>query len=114
MIRRWLGNGHPRQQLAAMQSSVEESEGRTIVDLSGQRVSGGVLETTLTLHAPCGQIHVRLPAATTPGRAEAVHGKDRWDAKHFWNIDQETVAFEFDGPLPAGQVRLRVPVSSPT
>jgi hypothetical protein len=46
-----------------------------------------------------------------PGRAEAIRGKERWDAKHYSRIDLETVAYEFDGPLPAGEILLRVPVS---
>ncbi len=88
---------------------------RKVVDLSGARESGGFLETGLQLSGPCSQIHVRLPASRVAGRAEAEHRQgprvERWSAKHFWSIDQETVAYEFDGPLPAGDIRLRVPVS---
>jgi hypothetical protein len=92
-----------------------ESSDRTVVDMSGARESGGFLETGINLPGPCSQIHVRLPASRVPGRAEALHGQgpraERWAAKHFWSIDQETVAYEFDGPLPAGDIRLRIPVS---
>jgi hypothetical protein len=88
---------------------------RTVLDLSGARERGGFLETGFRLSSPCSQIHVRLPAARVPGRAEAEHGQgpklERWAAKHFWSIDQETVAYEFDGPLPAGDIRLRIPVT---
>ena len=99
-----------------MHTPVEDSEGRTLVDISGQRPGGGALEAALVLTAPRRQVHVRLPPGTVPGRAEAIHGQgprqERWEAKHFWSIDEETVAYEFDGPLPAGDVQLRVPISS--
>jgi hypothetical protein len=99
-----------------MQTSVEDSEGRTLVDLSQHRPGGGVLEASLVLPGPRSQVHVRFPPGTVPGRAEAIHGQgprqERWAAKHFWSIDDETVAYEFDAPLPGGDVRLRVPVSS--
>jgi hypothetical protein len=94
---------------------MDQSAERKVVDLSGARESGGYLETGLVLPGPCSQIHVRLPASRVAGRAEALHGDggkvERWAAKHFWSIDQETVAYEFDGPLPAGDIRLRIPVS---
>ena len=99
-----------------MHISVEDSEDRTLVDMSRQPPSGGVLEAALVLRAPRSQIQVRLPPRTDAGRAEAIHGQgasqERWEAKHFWAIDEETFGYEFDGPLPAGEVRLRVPVSS--
>jgi hypothetical protein len=91
---------------------VADSEDRTVVDMSGQRPRDGALEVQLKLPAPRGQIQVRLPEASVPGRAEAQHGSERWAAKHYWSIDDRTVAYEFDGPLPAGELRLRVPVSA--
>jgi hypothetical protein len=84
--------------------------------MSGQRPSGGVLEAALVLPAARSQIQVRLPPRTDAGRAEAIHGhgasQERWQAKHYWAIDDATFAYEFDGPLPAGEVRLRVPITS--
>ncbi len=97
--------------LTGMDVPVADSEDKTVVDLSGQRASGGALEGVIDLPGSRSLIHVKLPAASVPGRAEAIHGRDRWNAKHYWSIDAETVAYEFDGPLPAGQIRLRVPVT---
>jgi hypothetical protein len=96
-----------------MNESADETEGRTVIDMSQQRASGGTLEAAVVLPGPRSQIQVRLPPSGVPGRAEAIRGKERWDAKHYWSIDLETVAYEFDGPLPAGEIRLRVPVTFP-
>jgi hypothetical protein len=77
---------------------------------------GGVKLVHLTLVEPQARVAVRAPGATL-GRAEALvgegeDGRQNWAAKHFWKEgppgDQVTV-FEFDQPLPAGPIVLRIP-----
>ena len=110
-----LASGAHGPNLQAM-ASPQESEDKQVVDLSGQHASGGAVEAALVLPAPRRQILVRHSPGSVPGRAEATHDRgsrqERWNAKHFWRVDDETVAYEFDEPLPAGEVRLRVPLSS--
>ena len=85
---------------------------------SAERTAGGVpqggpstLELRLTLDGTQSRVAVRAPDGTL-GRAEAVMDQRSWAAKHFWTEgppgDQVTM-FEFDEPLPAGPVLLRVP-----
>ena len=75
---------------------------------------GGVKLVRLTLARPEQRVAVRAPGGTL-GRAEAVIGEPAatsWAAKHFWNEGppgDEVTVFEFDEPLPAGPVLLRIP-----
>jgi hypothetical protein len=50
-----------------------------------------------------------LPAGK-PGRAEAIFADRSWAAKHYWQENPGVVIYEFDEPLPAGPVRLRIPL----
>jgi hypothetical protein len=84
--------------------------GPPIVDLSvGAAASAGVLETSLTLDEPQARLRLRLPAGK-PGRAEAIFADRSWAAKHYWQESPGVVIYEFDEPLPAGPVRLRIPL----
>ena len=58
--------------------------------------------------ADAGYDPVRLPPGQ-PGRAEAVFERRSWAAKHYWADDDGVVIYEFDEPLPAGPVTLRIP-----
>ena len=78
------------------------------VDLSESTPRDGVLETSMTLAQPQKHLHVRLPRGQA-GRAEAVFDGGRWAAKHYWQEAPGVTIYEFDEPLPAGPVRLRIP-----
>jgi hypothetical protein len=71
---------------------------------------GGVLEATVNLPAPQARVRLRLPSGRA-GRAEAVLARHSWAAKHYWNEPDGTVVYEFDEPLPEGEVLLRIPFS---
>jgi hypothetical protein len=79
-----------------------------IVDLSDASQGGArELEASLTLSEPQTQVRLRLPRGEA-GRAEALFAGKSWAAKHYWH-EGELMVYEFDGPLPAGPVRLRIP-----
>ncbi len=77
------------------------------VDLSESPATATMLEARLTLEEPQPRVRVRLPPGQ-PGRAEAVFDRRSWAAKHYW-LDDDVVVYEFDEPLPAGPVLLRIP-----
>jgi hypothetical protein len=82
-----------------------------ILDLRAETVaSASVLETSLTLPEPRSRLRLRLPPGK-PGRAEAVLEGRSWAAKHYWQESPGVVVYEFDEPLPAGAVRLRIPLA---
>jgi hypothetical protein len=74
----------------------------------------GVRLVRMTLDHPESRIAVRAPDATL-GRAEAVlEGAEArsWAAKHFWHEGppgDQIAVYEFEEPLPAGPVLLRIP-----
>ena len=39
----------------------------------------------------------------------AVFHERSWAAKHYWREAGDVTTYEFDGPLPAGPVVLRIP-----
>ena len=82
------------------------------VDLSESTPRDGVLETSMTLAQPQAHLHVRLPPGQG-GRAEAVFDGGRWAAKHYWQEARGVITYEFDEPLPAGPVSLRIPFVLP-
>jgi hypothetical protein len=80
-----------------------------VVDLSERStVSAGALETSVILAEPLSRLGLRLPRGEA-GRAEAVFGERSWAAKHYWQEVPGGMTYEFDEPLPAGRVLLRVP-----
>ncbi len=78
------------------------------VDLSESTPRDGVLETSMTLVRAQKHLNVRLPRGQG-GRAEAVFDGGRWAAKHYWQEAPGVMIYEFDEPLPAGPVSLRIP-----
>lgn len=66
------------------------------------------IEATVTLTEPRSRLRVRLPAGEA-GRAEAVFEKRSWAAKHYWREQSGVTVYEFDAPLPAGEIMLRIP-----
>lgn len=68
------------------------------------------IELELLLDSAQSQVRVRVPDGR-PGRAEALLGSRNWAAKHFWTQSDGQTVYEFDEPLPAGRVRLRIPLS---
>jgi hypothetical protein len=84
------------------------------VDLSGTAARGPVLETALRLTAPTSRLRVKLPPGPA-GRAEAVIPDpaairpETWAAKHYWSEGNDTIVYEFDQPLPEGEILLRIP-----
>jgi hypothetical protein len=70
--------------------------------------SAGVLEAAVTLTEPQSRLRLRLPPGKA-GRAEAVFHKQSWAAKHYWQEGPDITIYEFDGPLPAGTITLRLP-----
>jgi hypothetical protein len=73
-------------------------------------------EVALDLARPETRLRVRIPGGTA-GRAEARFGTQSWAAKHYWQEGEpgdESMVYEFDGPIPAGRVLLVVPVTSET
>jgi hypothetical protein len=90
--------------LGAMTTLTDET-----LDLS---TAGGAppVEVALTLTEPRARVRVKLPAGPAR-RAEAVVGTAgrSWAAKHYWTEDDGVVVYEFDEPLPAGEIILRFP-----
>lgn len=80
-----------------------------VFDLTGSTPArASVLEATVTLTDPQARLRLRLPAGEA-GRAEAVfHGRS-WAAKHYWHEAPGIMIYEFDEPLPAGPITVRVP-----
>jgi hypothetical protein len=80
-----------------------------IIDVTGSAPARtGGLEVTVNLSAPQSRLLVLVPAGKA-GRAEAVvHGRS-WAAKHYWEEEPGVMAYEFDEPLPAGAILVRVP-----
>jgi hypothetical protein len=82
------------------------------VDLSGAATAGGqTLEALLNLPGPQSRLRVKLPPGKA-GRAEAVFAKQSWAAKHYWNEADGIVVYEFDQPLPEGDVLVRIPFAA--
>jgi hypothetical protein len=80
-----------------------------VVDLSRcTTVRGSALEASVALEEPLSRLRLRLPRGKA-GRAEAVFGERSWAAKHYWQELSGVMTYEFDEPLPAGSVLLRVP-----
>jgi len=67
-----------------------------------------VLEASLNLTEPHSRLRLRLPPGNA-GRAEAVFQKRSWAAKHYWQEEPGVMIYEFDEPLPAGAIIVRVP-----
>ena len=67
-----------------------------------------VLEASVTLTEPQSRLRLRLPPGDA-GRAEVVFHKRSWAAKHYWQEEPGITIYEFDEPLPAGPITLRVP-----
>lgn len=67
-----------------------------------------LLEASLTLTGPQSRLRLRLPAGEA-GRAEAVFHERSWAAKHYWQEAPDVMIYEFDEPLPAGAISVRVP-----
>jgi hypothetical protein len=80
------------------------------IDLTGSPARASVLEATVTLTSPQSRLRLHLPAGEA-GRAEAVFGKRSWAAKHYWQEEGGVTVYEFDEPLPAGPITLRIPVA---
>jgi hypothetical protein len=71
--------------------------------------AGDTLEVPVTLAEPESVLHLLLPRGEA-GRAVAVLDERSWAAKHYWRETTGGVTtYEFDGPLPAGPVLLRIP-----
>ena len=80
-----------------------------LVDLSDSTPPrDGVLEASMTLAEPQARLRLRLPRGQA-GRAEAVLDSGRWAAKHYWREASGVMSYEFDEPLPAGPITLRIP-----
>jgi hypothetical protein len=91
-----------------------DSADSEILDLSARRPdAAGVLEASFVLPEPRARLRVRLPAGN-PRRAEALLLGRSWAAKHYWQESSDVVVYEFDEPLPAGPVRLCVPLGPAT
>jgi hypothetical protein len=67
-----------------------------------------MLEASVTLSEPQSRLYLRLPPGDA-GRAEAVFHKRSWAAKHYWREEPGITVYEFDEPLPAGLIALRIP-----
>ncbi len=80
------------------------------LDLRDAPAQASVLEASITLSEPQSHLRVRLPGGAA-GRADAVMGKRTWAAKHYWQEPGEIMVYEFDEPLPAGQITLRIPLA---
>ena len=53
---------------------------------------------------------VKEPDKASPS-LDAVMGKKSWAAKHYWQEPSGIMVYEFDEPLPAGPITLRVPLA---
>ena len=82
-----------------------------IVDLSESVAGSAHLEAALTLKEPQSQLRLRMPPGK-PGRAEAVFDGKSWSAKHYWQESPGVVVYEFEQPLPAGPITLRIPLAA--
>ncbi len=80
------------------------------IQLSEERPASSRLSIPFTLEAPETQVKIASTHAHL-GRAQAILGTRRWDAKHYFRDDEGTV-YEFDEALPAGPVVLEVPIES--
>lgn len=72
----------------------------------------GTVEVELVLDSAQTLVRVHVPTGRA-GRAEALLGGRNWAAKHYWTDDDGQTVYQFDEPLPAGRVRLRIPVTGP-
>jgi hypothetical protein len=80
-----------------------------VIDLTrSERVRTDVLEASLELPEPRSRLLLRIPAGKA-GRAEAIIDERSWAAKHYWQQEPGVMAYEFDEPLPAGRIVVRVP-----
>lgn len=80
-----------------------------VVDLSRSAPSStGVLEASVAITEAQSRLSLRLPSGKA-GRAEAKFGKQSWAAKHYWQEAPGVMTYEFDEPLPAGPITLRIP-----
>ena len=80
-----------------------------VIDLTGIASSpSSTLEVSVTLPEPRSRLRLLLPAGEA-GRPEAVFRGRSWAAKHYWREDGAVLTCEFDEPLPAGPIILRVP-----
>jgi uncharacterized lipoprotein len=80
------------------------------LDLTGADTARGFVEVSLNLPAPQSRLRVKLPPGHA-GRAEAVFARHSWAAKHYWTERDGNVVYEFDEPLPEGEVLLRIQLS---
>lgn len=78
------------------------------IDLSGSPVRGDTLEAEVQLEHPLRRLTAVLPPGKAE-RAEAITGEGRFGAKHYWQEKPGVMQYEFDGPLPAGPVVVRIP-----
>ncbi len=78
----------------------------------GREVGTGVRQVWVTLTQPQRRLRLRSPGHK-PGRAEAVFDHGSWAAKHFWEEAPGVWVFEFDEPLPAGRITLRISFAGP-
>ncbi|HET9594108.1 MAG TPA: hypothetical protein VFP65_00930 [Anaeromyxobacteraceae bacterium] len=82
-----------------------------VIDLTGSEAAhADVLEAKLHLPAPRSRLLLRIPPGNA-GRAEAVIDGRCWAAKHYWQQEPGVMAYEFDEPLPAGPIVVRVPIA---
>jgi hypothetical protein len=94
---------------ASMNVDTDTSADVTVVDLS-ESAGERFIEAALLLEEPQSRLRLRLPPGQ-PGRAEAIFAGRSWAAKHYWQEGAGIFVYEFDEPLPAGSVTLRIPLS---
>ena len=82
------------------------------LDLRDVAARARMLEATVTLARPETRLRLRLPSGEA-GRADVVLGERSWAAKHYWRDQGGVMVYEFDEPLPAGPITLRVPLIEP-
>ncbi len=83
-----------------------------VIDVGeGREVGAGVRQVSVTLPEPQRRLRLKSPGRR-PGRAEAVFDDGSWAAKHFWEESPGVWVLEFDEPLPAGRITLRIPFAS--
>jgi hypothetical protein len=83
--------------------------GAEVIDLRETRLgAGNTLEVSVTLTGPESLLRLLLPRGEA-GRAVAILEERSWAAKHYWHESGNVTTYEFDGPLPAGPVILRIP-----
>ena len=94
-----------------------------VYEVTAPQPAESLVETTvevgLMLAAATSRLAIR--SSRTLGRAEAQLGERCWAAKHYWTERPATVQpgeaaaltiFEFDEPLPAGPMLLRLPIKA--